>query len=116
MELIFDDAQSAAPTPASQAERGSLMGGLGSPSSFDIRRGNEPGGPSIPNLHLNPPTPRPGSMAGEVDKAAEGEQQLTQSKEGGIGTWISSLINRGKDKRNRGDHSQYRQIGQHEDE
>ncbi|KMQ42390.1 General substrate transporter [Trichophyton rubrum] len=116
MELIFDDAQSAAPTPASQAERGSLMGGVGSPSSFDIRRGNESGGPSIPNLHLNPPTPRPGSMASEVGKAAEGEQQLTQSKEGGIGTWISSLINRGKDKRNRGDHSQYRQIGQHEDE
>ncbi|KAM5497680.1 Ribulose bisphosphate carboxylase large chain [Microsporum canis] len=115
MELIFGDAQSAAPTPATQAERGSLMGGVGSPSSFDIRRGPETGGPSIPNLHLSPPTPRPGSMPGDADKAAEGEQ-LTKPKGGGIGEWISGLINRGKDKKNRGDHGRYRQLGQHEDE
>lgn len=106
MNELFGDATSAMPTPATQTERGSLMG-VGSPvPSLDIRRaqqGNPGGDSSIPGLDIDPPT-----VKSNLDE--EGGHRGE-----GIGGWISSMVNRGKNSQKKGD-GQYRQLEQDEEE
>ncbi|KAI9792307.1 MAG: hypothetical protein M1816_002532 [Peltula sp. TS41687] len=81
MDSIFGDSTSTMPTPATQAERGSLMG-VGSPvPSLDIRRGPPLDG--FPGLNIDPPT-----------KAAESSK--FDSGGNGIGRWITRMVRRGR--------------------
>jgi hypothetical protein len=104
MDQLFGDATTAMPTPATVAERDSLMG-IGSPvPSLDIRRG--PGQFSseaaIPGLDIDPP-----------DLAMEnGKPQLSNRKEG-IGGWISKMVSRSKGQ-GKGN-EEYRRLDQDEE-
>ncbi|KAI9816354.1 MAG: hypothetical protein M1832_005111 [Thelocarpon impressellum] len=93
MDLLFGDATTAMPTPATLGERGSLMG-AGSPQSLDIRRGVGVLGPghAIPGLDIDPPP-----LGGENGKAQlDDEQQAGE----GLGGWISRMVKSGKGEGN----------------
>ena len=112
MNILFGDATTAMPTPATEGERGSLIG-AGSPvPSLDIRRpygqfGTES---AIPGLDIDPPS---FSQDGP-SKASRQDAQLSSSRGEGFGGWISKMVNR-----NRGgssaSQSQYRRLGQGEE-
>lgn len=115
MNALFGDATTAMPTPATQAERGSLMG-VGSPSSIDIRRGSPQLGQfgasdAIPGLDIDPP---------EMEIGPDGKpiQSRGRSANGGegLGGWIGRMVSRTRDREhsnsNRG---QYGRIDQHDD-
>ncbi|KAJ5231965.1 Mitochondrial substrate/solute carrier [Penicillium chermesinum] len=94
MNLLFGDATTAMPTPATEGERGSLMG-AGSPvPSFDIRRPYGPVGAesAIPGLDIDPPFlshshdgPSKPGLSSSHHGSARGE---------GIGGWISKMVKR----------------------
>ncbi|KAK2739037.1 hypothetical protein FQN57_006719 [Myotisia sp. PD_48] len=105
MEFIFGDSATAVPTPATVAERGSLMGAE-SPSPLDIRRGspshvNDHG---IPDLDIEPPA---------------GDKPLDQSESSprreGLGGWISNMLNRTREGRTRAGQGEYSRVHQNED-
>jgi hypothetical protein len=110
MNVLFGDASTAMPTPATEGERGSLMG-AGSPvPSLDIRR--QPGQfgaeSAIPGLDIDPPSlsnsgpsksGHPGSHAG----SSRGE---------GIGGWISNMVNRHRGASATRGQSQYKRLEQ----
>lgn len=105
MDMLFGDAASAMPTPATQAERSALMG-LGSPTpSLDIRRG--PDG-LTPVLDSEPPVlgPNNGKPAHSVEERGSGQ---------GIGGWILNLVRRGRQGKNPDDQGDYRRVGQDEE-
>ena len=103
MDLLFGDATTAMPTPATLAERGSLMG-YGSPiPSFDLRRQQQQFGPenALPGLDIDPP-----NISNERDgKGGKGE---------GIGGWISNMVSRNRGLVRKGSSSQYRRVDQEE--
>lgn len=111
MNALFGDATTAMPTPASVAERGSLMG-VGSPSSLDIRRG-QPGNFSandaIPGLDIDPP---------DLEIGGDGRPVLhrgrSNDQKDGVGGWINRMVsrNRGRSDSIKG---KYGRIGQDED-
>ncbi|CAG8110067.1 unnamed protein product [Penicillium salamii] len=111
MNELFGDASTAMPTPATQGERGSLMG-AGSPvPSLDLRRqygqfGTES---SIPGLDIDPPSLSPD----RVTKRGRSDSQQSGSRREGLGGWISGMVNR---NRGPGTSSQYRRLEQGEDE
>lgn len=109
MDLLFGDATTAMPTPATQGERGSLTG-AGSPvPSLDIRRhyGQFGAESAIPGLEIDPPNMSndDGPLHPRDDKGDRSER---------IGGWISNMVSwqRGPPKRM---HGQYRRLGQEED-
>lgn len=108
MNALFGDATTAMPTPATQAERGSLMG-VGSPSSMDIRGGSPRPGmfsaeSAIPGLDIDPP---------DVQLDSDGRPRGRDRNNEGIGGWIGRMVSRTRqDSRGRG---QYGKIGQEED-
>ena len=116
MDQLFGDATTAMPTPATQAERGSLMG-VGSPvPSLDIRRNADARhGPeyAIPGLDIEPPSSV--GRGGRGDKLDEAERGERSTRREGIGGWISNMVNRGKDARNRGE-GRYRRLDQDEED
>jgi hypothetical protein len=106
MNALFGDATTAMPTPATQAERGSLMG-VGSPSSIDIRGGTpyQPGvfsaEAAIPGLDIDPP---------DVELDSNGRPRGRGSDSEGFGGWIGRMVSRSRqDSRGRG---QYGKVGQ----
>lgn len=112
MDALFGDAATAMPTPATQAEHGSLMG-AGSPvSSLDIRgqQGQFGAESAIPGLEINPPNipHEDSSKPGHTISHEEGSWGAE-----GIGGWISNMINRHKGS---GHGGQYRRLGQGERE
>lgn len=108
MNALFGDATTAMPTPATQAEQGSLMG-VGSPSSIDIRQGaNQPGmfsaGDAIPGLDIDPP---------DVQLDENGKPRGRSDSTQGFGNWIGRMVSRSRqDSSSRG---QYNKVGQDED-
>lgn len=111
MNELFGDATTAMPTPATQAEGGSLMG-VGSPSSLDIRRapmGNLGADAAIPGLDIDPP-----EVAVENGKPRPNDRSERGSHSEGIGGWISRMVKRGKEQ-SKSDTSQYRRVDQDED-
>jgi len=109
MNALFGDATTAMPTPATQAERGSLMG-VDSPASMDIR-GNSPhfgASDAIPGLDIDPPNL-------EIDADGKPIQNRGRSQDGGegLGGWIGRMVSRTRTREgsesNRG---QYGRIGQ----
>ena len=92
MNALFGDATTAMPTPATQAESGRLMG-IGSPSSIDIRQGNQPGAFSasdaIPGLDIDPPD----MEIGPDGKPVESSRGRSANGEG-LGGWIGRMVSR----------------------
>jgi len=116
MNALFGDATTAMPTPATQAERGSLMG-VGSPSSIDIRGGTpQPGGFSagdaIPGLDIDPP---------DMEIDANGKPIYSESARGrsesieGFGNWIGRMVSKSRGERSDSVRGKYNQVGQDED-
>lgn len=118
MDALFGDATTAMPTPATQAETGSLMAGSPVPS-MDLRRGiiGQMGsgrlGPSnaIPGLDIEPP-----HVNIQNGKPQYGDDDSTSE---GVGGWISRMV-----KKNKGDEGsvrsgksgQYKPLDQDEDD
>ncbi|KAL1978818.1 hypothetical protein VTN31DRAFT_1677 [Thermomyces dupontii] len=110
MDSLFGDATGAMPTPATAAERGSLMG-AGSPvPSLDIRRGPGQFGPdsAIPGLDIDPP------IAGSVG-SGKFSRQDTNGRSEGLGGWISNMFSRSPSSSKDGN-SLYRRLHQDDDE
>jgi len=111
MDILFGDATTAMPTPATRAETGSLMGVSSPVPSMDLRRGiNSNGfGPSsaIPGLDIDPPNVsiKNGKPQYAVDEEA-GE---------GVGGWISRMVSRSKGEEGSIRSGQYKPLDQ-EDE
>ena len=108
--MIFGDATTAVPTPATQAERGSLMG-VGSPATLDIRRGPGPGD-AIPGLDIDPPKVHVEN--GKPRLAREASHESSQ----GLGGWISRMVRRNNSSGDRSRRSgpMYRAIDQADEE
>ncbi|RAL05017.1 putative MFS monosaccharide transporter [Aspergillus ibericus CBS 121593] len=115
MNLLFGDATTAMPTPATQGERGSLMS-AGSPvPSLDIRRqyGHLGADSAIPGLDIDPPNV---SSTANTKPPRPGFREDTTSRPEGFGGWISKMITRHHGPRLPGQNSQYRRLGQEENE
>jgi hypothetical protein len=115
MDTLFGDATTAMPTPATQAERGSLMG-FGSPDSMDIRRNAfQPGAFSadaaIPGLDIDPPN----IEYDENGKPRYDRGRRRESEGGeGLGSWIGRMVSRTRQD-NRGEsRGGYGRVGQDE--
>ncbi|KXG49474.1 Mitochondrial substrate/solute carrier [Penicillium griseofulvum] len=114
MNVLFGDATTAMPTPATQGERGSLMG-AGSPvPSLDLRRqyGQFGAESSIPGLDIDPPV---SGHEGTSKRGLSGSHQGSVRGEG-IGGWISSMVNRNRGAGHDATSSQYRRLEQGEGE
>ncbi|RMJ25436.1 transporter [Aspergillus sp. HF37] len=115
MDALFGDASTAVTPATIQGERGSLMG-AGSPvPSLDIRRqhGHLGAENAIPGMEIDPP----GASNEGTAKAAspKPQEEDTGGRSDGIGGWFSSLISWRKGSR-QGNSSQYKRLGQGEDE
>ncbi|CBF80868.1 putative MFS monosaccharide transporter [Aspergillus nidulans FGSC A4] len=114
MDVLFGDATTAMPTPATQGERGSLMS-TGSPvPSLDIRRqyGQHGADSAIPGLNINPP-----NVTGENNGKSPqtGPQDDNGSRPEGLGGWISNIVSRNMGSSNRPHDTQYRRLEQDEE-
>ncbi|PWY79758.1 hypothetical protein BO83DRAFT_375703, partial [Aspergillus eucalypticola CBS 122712] len=88
MNLLFGDATTAMPTPATQGERGSLMS-AGSPvPSLDIRRQYGRLGQTAPFLAW--------TLTHRIKPGRTGFREDTSSRPEGFGGWISNMITRHK--------------------
>lgn len=112
--MLFGDATSAMPTPATRAETGSLMG-RGSPvPSMDLRRGvgttsveNGLGSSmAIPGLDIDPP---------HVDiRDGVPRYSVDRNRGEGVGGWISRIVTRatGGSSSQGGSNSRYKPLDQ----
>lgn len=95
MNILFGDATTAMPTPATDGERGSLMG-AGSPvPSLDIRRphGQFGADSAIPGLDIDPPSL---SHDGASKLSGPDSQQGSGPRSEGFGGWISNMVRRNR--------------------
>lgn len=117
MDVIFGDATTAMPTPATQAERGSLMG-VGSPASLDIRRGtprlgNFSSTDAIPGLDIDPPDLQIDADGKPITQRSRGRGENNGE---GLGGWIGRMVSRTRNReRSDSRRGQYGRIGQDED-
>ena len=108
MDVLFGDATTAMPTPATQAERGSLIG-VGSPASMDLRRDPIGSGNAIPGLDIDPPDITVHN--GKPQLSRDDSQETSE----GVGGWISRMVKGGKGDgkgASNGNGSQYRRLDQ----
>ncbi|EAW07967.1 putative MFS monosaccharide transporter [Aspergillus clavatus NRRL 1] len=113
MDVLFGDATTAMPTPATQGERGSLVG-AGSPiPSLDIRRqyGNFGAESAIPGLDIDPPN----ISTGDSPKSGSRLMGERGARSEGFGGWITNMVSRHKGPMSTARGSQYRRLGQEED-
>lgn len=115
MNLLFGDATAAMPTPATQAERGSLMG-IGSPESMDIRQNtNQPGvfsaEEAIPGLDIDPPDVEYGENGKPVYDRGRGQEQDGGE---GLGRWIGRMVSRSRKDSQGEARGGYGRVGQNE--
>ncbi|KAJ5476950.1 Mitochondrial substrate/solute carrier [Penicillium diatomitis] len=115
MNVLFGDATTAMPTPVTDAERGSLIGGGSPVPSLDIRRpyGQLGADSAIPGLDIDPPT-----MSGDgYNKSGRAGSQAGSHRGEGIGGWISNMVNRHRGGSTSSNNpSQYRRLDQADDE
>jgi hypothetical protein len=113
MNVLFGDASTAMPTPATEGERGSLMG-AGSPvPSLDIHRqyGQIGAESAIPGLDIDPPS----LSSSGPSKTARGGSHTGNTRGEGIGGWISNMVNRHRGPSAGSSQSQYRRLNQGEE-
>lgn len=117
MDALFGDATTAMPTPATQAEHGSLMGAGSPASSFDIQRqpGNFGADNAIPGLDINPPSV-PHDDNNKPAHAVSRDQRDGAQRAEGIGGWISSIFSKPKGSGSNAHGTRYRPLGQEEQE
>lgn len=115
MNQLFGDATTAMPTPATQAERGSLMG-IGSPDPIDMR-GNamQPGAfgadAAIPGLDIDPPDVEYGENGRPMlDRGRRKEQDSGE----GFGSWIGRMVSRTRKDGHGESRGGYGRVGQDE--
>lgn len=124
MNALFGDATTTMVTPATQAERGSLMG-VGSPNSIDIRRGgmtpqygNFGTDAAIPGLDIDPPDIQMDENGKPIYGTERGRSRSGSAMEG-VGGWISRMVSRNREGsgRARGNSSagSYRRVDGEED-
>ena len=119
MNVLFGDATTAMPTPATEGERNSLIGGGSPVPSLDIRRpfGQFGAESAIPGLDIDPPSfDASASRSASRDRPGKPVRSDSQGSRGeGLGGWISKMVNR-----NRGgssaSQSQYRRVGQDDEQ
>lgn len=105
MNALFGDATTAMPTPATQAERGSLMG-AGSPDSIDIRQGTQSGDfgadAAIPGLDIDPPDVEIGQDGKPIyGDGPRGRNTMSEDRSQGMGGWIGRMMSRTRQERGR---------------
>jgi hypothetical protein len=122
MNALFGDATTAMPTPASHAERGSLMG-VGSPSSIDIRAGGSSAPPTefpfsandaIPGLDIDPPDMQLDEDGKPIRRGRGRNQSQSNGNGEGFGGWIGRMVSRSRQES--GSRGQYGKVGQDEEE
>ena len=116
MNALFGDATTAMPTPATQAERGSLMG-YGSPNSIDIRRGTPTPGvfganDAIPGLDIDPPNL---DMDGKSPPDGTRGRRRGDSTNEGLGGWITRMVSRTRKGSRGGEAGSYRRVEDQEE-
>jgi hypothetical protein len=100
MDLIFGDATTAMPTPATEPERDPLAG-YGSPlsptTSFDIHRRRPIGpGSALPGLNIDPPLRGMSRDGGGGDNDISNADSPKQARSArGLGAWLSAAFRRG---------------------
>jgi hypothetical protein len=122
MNALFGDATTTMPTPATQAERGSLMG-VGSPDSIDIRQGTQPGDfgadAAIPGLDIDPPDVARGPDGKPIyGDGPRGRNTMSEDRSQGMGGWIGRMMSRTRQERSgrgAGGKNGYGRVGQDED-
>lgn len=108
MNQLFGDATTAMPTPATIAERDSLMG-FGSPiPPLDRQPGNLGPESAIPGLDIDPP-----DLTVENGKPLRSSRNEGSRASEGIGGWISKMVNRSKGEGKGND--DYRRLEQDEE-
>ncbi|KAL5336160.1 hypothetical protein BJX70DRAFT_290417 [Aspergillus crustosus] len=115
MDLLFGDATTAMPTPATQGEHGSLMS-AGSPvPSLDIRRQHDQHGAesAIPGLNINPPNV---ANHNSYTSPQTGHRGDIKARTEGLGGWISNIMSRNRNSSPRTQDLQYRRLGQDDDD
>jgi hypothetical protein len=104
MNALFGDATTTMPTPATQAERGSLMG-VDSPGSIDIRHGTPQPGDfgadvAIPGLEIDPPDVEIGQNGKPIyTDGPRGRNIMSEDRSEGVGGWIGRMISRTRRER-----------------
>jgi hypothetical protein len=104
MNALFGDATTTMPTPATQAERGSLMG-VGSPGSIDIRQGTPRlddfgADAAIPGLEIDPPDVQIGQNGRPIyADRPRGRNVMSEDRSEGVGGWIGRMISRTRRER-----------------
>ena len=90
MNVLFGDATSQMPTPASNAEASTLYGQAGSPvPSLHIGQHGADG--AIPGLDINPPHVN-------VENGKPDLSRSQSDKKEGLGGWISKMVSRTRDE------------------
>ncbi|PYH41175.1 putative MFS monosaccharide transporter [Aspergillus saccharolyticus JOP 1030-1] len=115
MDTLFGDATTSMPTPATQAERGSLMS-AGSPvPSLDIRRhyGHLGADNAIPGLDIDPPNMSPSAYN---KSARSGNTESHPNRLEGFGGWISTMISHHKGSTSSPQNNHYSRLGQEEND
>jgi hypothetical protein len=114
MDVLFGDATTAMPTPATRAETGSLLGVNSPVPSMDLRRGLQGGGPNglgassaIPGLDIDPP-----HVIIKNGKPQYGDEDSTTE---GVGGWISRMVTRSKGEGSSIKSGQYKPLDQDEE-
>lgn len=122
MNALFGDATTM-PTPATQAERGSLMG-VGSPGSIDIRQGTPLPGTigvdaAIPGLDIDPPDVEIGQDGKPIyGDGPRGRNTMSEDRSEGMGGWIGRMMSRTRRESSgsrAGGKNGYGRVGQDED-
>jgi hypothetical protein len=122
MNDLFGDATTMMPTPATQAERGSLMG-VGSPGSIDIGQGTpQPGNfgadTAIPGLDIDPPDVEIGQDGKPIyGDGPRGRNIMSEDRSEGMGGWIGRMMSRTRRERSgsaTGGKNGYGRVGQDE--
>ena len=126
MNALFGDATTTMPTPATQAERGSLMG-VGSPGSIDIRQGasaNFGAESAIPGLDIDPPDVEVGQNGKPIyGESMRGRGSMSEGRRPGgegLGGWIGRIVSRSRQRSQStqgagGGKGGYGRVGQDED-
>jgi hypothetical protein len=121
MNTLFGDATTTMPTPATQAERGSLMG-VDSPGSIDIQQGTPRpsdlgADAAIPGLEIDPPDVEIGQNGKPIyTDRPRGRNIMSEDRSEGVGGWIGRMISRTRGERSgTAAKNGYGRVGQDED-
>ncbi|RDL38266.1 Uncharacterized protein BP5553_02606 [Venustampulla echinocandica] len=117
MDVLFGDATTAMPTPASRAETGSLLPVSSPIPSMDLRRGGGTGtnglgsSSAIPGLDIDPP-----HVFIKNGKPQYGTPPVAEDSTEGRGGWISRMVNRSKGDGESINSAKYKSLDQDEEE